>query len=75
MYPDLDAKAREQVFTKEHKTVCIMQIGDVLKGGKPHDLRAPDYDDWSLNGDILILAEFTEIGHRRMIGFGRASSP
>ena len=54
MYPDLDAKAREQVFTKEHKTVCIMQIGDVLKGGKPHDLRAPDYDDWSLNGDILI---------------------
>ncbi len=53
-YPDLDAKKREELFTKEHKTVCIMEIGDTLKSGKPHDLRAPDYDDWHLNGDILI---------------------
>ncbi len=54
LYPDLDPKKREEVFTKEHKTVCITEIGDILKSGKPHDLRAPDYDDWHLNGDILI---------------------
>ncbi len=52
-YPDLTPKERENTFVKEHKTVFIMQIGDVLKSGKPHDGRAPDYDDWKLNGDIL----------------------
>ncbi|KXL51778.1 aspartate--ammonia ligase [Anaerotignum neopropionicum] len=52
-YPDLTAKERENAFVKEHKTVFIMQIGDALKSGKPHDGRAPDYDDWKLNGDIL----------------------
>ena len=53
LYPDLCSKERENAFVKEHKTVFIMQIGDKLKSGKPHDNRAPDYDDWALNGDIL----------------------
>ncbi len=53
LYPDLDGKGRENAYVKEHKTVFIMQIGDNLKSGKPHDNRAPDYDDWTLNGDIL----------------------
>ena len=52
-YPNMTAKERENACTKEHKTVFIMQIGDTLQTGKPHDGRAPDYDDWSLNGDIL----------------------
>ncbi len=54
MYPDLSPKDREIAVTKEHKTVFIMQIGGKLKGGEKHDGRAPDYDDWSLNGDILM---------------------
>lgn len=54
IYPDLSAKEREDAITKEHKTVFIMQIGDTLKSGEKHDGRAPDYDDWSLNGDILV---------------------
>lgn len=53
-YPDMDAKQREYAITKEHKTVFLMQIGDTLTSGQPHDGRAPDYDDWSLNGDILL---------------------
>ena len=57
LYPNLTAKEREHAFTKEHKTVFIMQIGDVLKSGKKHDGRAPDYDDWTLNGDILFWHE------------------
>ena len=52
-YPHLTSKERENAYVKEHKTVFIMQIGDKLRSGKPHDGRAPDYDDWSLNGDIL----------------------
>ncbi len=52
-YPDMTAKERENAIVKENKTVFIMQIGDKLKSGKPHDGRAPDYDDWSLNGDIM----------------------
>ena len=54
MYPNLDSKERERAIVKKYKTVCLMQIGDKLNSGKPHDLRAPDYDDWSLNCDILI---------------------
>ena len=54
LYPMLTPKEREYEFTKEHKTACIMQIGDRLKSGIPHDGRAPDYDDWALNCDILI---------------------
>ncbi len=53
LYPTLSSKERENAYLKEHKTVFIMQIGDKLKSGQPHDNRAPDYDDWALNGDIL----------------------
>lgn len=53
LYPDLSAKERETAITKQYKTVFLMQIGDKLKSGLPHDLRAPDYDDWALNGDIF----------------------
>ncbi len=60
MYPELTPVEREKVFTKEHKTVFIMQIGDKLKSGEPHGNRAPDYDDWSLNGDILVWNDVLE---------------
>ncbi len=52
-YPELSSKERENAFVKEHKTVFIKKIGANLKSGKPHDGRAPDYDDWELNGDIM----------------------
>ena len=61
MYPDKTPKEREDIFTKEHGTVLLMQIGGKLKSGKPHDGRAPDYDDWSLNADILIYNDI--LGH------------
>ena len=57
MYPTLTAKEREDAFLKEHKTALIMKIGGKLKSGKPHDGRAPDYDDWELNGDIMFYNE------------------
>ena len=57
LYPSLSSKERENAYVKEHKTVFIMQIGDKLKSGKPHDTRAPDYDDWALNGDIMFWNE------------------
>ncbi len=57
LWPGLSPKERENAFTKEHKTVFIQQIGGKLKSGKPHDGRAPDYDDWSLNGDLLFWHE------------------
>ncbi len=53
-YPDLPSKEREDAAAKEYGAVFIMQIGGILKSGKKHDGRAPDYDDWALNGDILI---------------------
>ena len=54
LYPDIENPSeRENAFLKEHKTALIMQIGGKLRSGKPHDGRAPDYDDWALNGDIL----------------------
>jgi len=53
MYPSLSPKERENEYLKKHKTAFIMQIGDVLESGIRHDGRAPDYDDWSLNGDIV----------------------
>lgn len=56
-YPDLDAKQREARIAKEAGAVFIMGIGGNLSDGKPHDLRAADYDDWSLNGDIVIWNE------------------
>ena len=54
LYPDLAPGQRETEFCKAHKTVFLMQIGKELKSGRPHDGRAPDYDDWELNGDILM---------------------
>ncbi len=57
LYPDLSSKEREHAFVKEHPTTFILQIGDLLKHGEPHDNRAPDYDDWSLNGDLLFWHE------------------
>ena len=53
MYPDYTSKQRENAAAEKYGTVFIMQIGDVLKSGEKHDGRAPDYDDWKLNGDIL----------------------
>ena len=53
MYPELTPNERENAITREHHTVFLMQIGKVLRSGQPHDGRAPDYDDWELNGDIL----------------------
>lgn len=54
MYPNLSSKERENAICKEHKTVFVMQIGKILSDGSLHDNRAPDYDDWNLNGDILV---------------------
>lgn len=53
MYPNLSPKQRENEIVRKYKTVFIIGIGDKLKSGKVHDFRAPDYDDWSLNGDLL----------------------
>ena len=53
-YPTLSAKERENAITKEYGAVFLMQIGDRLSNGEKHDGRAPDYDDWSLNGDLLV---------------------
>ena len=62
LYPDLSAKQRENIFTKEHKCVFIEKIGWPLPlSNEPHDGRAPDYDDWSLNGDLLFWLPSLEI--------------
>lgn len=61
LYPGLSAKERETEIVKKYKTVFIMQIGGVLKSGEKHDGRAPDYDDWSLNGDIMFWDETLQI--------------
>ena len=57
LYPKLSPEEREHAFVKEHQTAFIMQIGDKLQSGKPHGNRAPDYDDWTLNGDILFWCD------------------
>ena len=54
MYPDLTPKQRETAYVREHGSTFVMQIGGKLRSGKKHDGRAPDYDDWSLNGDIIL---------------------
>lgn len=56
-YPNLNSKERENAITKEHGCVFVMQIGDKLSNNEKHDGRAPDYDDWKLNGDILFWYE------------------
>ena len=53
-WPDLTPKQREDAWVKDHPTTFLMGIGGKLKSGRPHDGRAPDYDDWTLNGDILL---------------------
>lgn len=54
LYPTLSSKERENAFVKEHPTTFLIGIGGKLRSGKPHDGRAPDYDDWNLNGDLLV---------------------
>ena len=61
LYPGLTPKEREDMWVKEHPTTLLMQIGGKLKSGQPHDGRAPDYDDWALNGDILVWNDV--LGH------------
>jgi aspartate--ammonia ligase len=61
MFPDNSPKEREYYITKAKGAVCVMQIGDVLENGKPHDGRAPDYDDWALNADILVYYPVLDI--------------
>ena len=60
-YPDYTAKERETAAAKEYGAVFIMKIGDKLASGKPHDGRAPDYDDWQLNGDIIVYYPVLDI--------------
>ncbi len=61
LYPDMTPEQREHAFTKQHKTAFIMQIGDKLKSGIPHGTRSPDYDDWSLNGDLLVWNDLLQM--------------
>ncbi|MCD7833158.1 MAG: aspartate--ammonia ligase [Lachnospiraceae bacterium] len=56
-YPDMTPKERENAYAREKKTIFILQIGDLLQSGVRHDGRAPDYDDWKLNGDLLFWHE------------------
>ena len=60
-YPNKTPKEREYEAAKKYGAVFIMQIGDVLTNGEPHDGRAPDYDDWKLNGDILVYYPVLDI--------------
>lgn len=61
LYPTLTPKQREYEIVKKYKTVFIMQIGDDLSDGFPHDLRAPDYDDWKLDGDLMFYHEVLDM--------------
>ena len=59
-YPSLSRKEREYQFLKAHRAAFIYHIGTPLKDGLPHDGRAADYDDWGLNGDILVFDEILD---------------
>ena len=61
LYPDNTPEEREHLYAKAHKTIFVMQIGDKLRSGKTHGNRAPDYDDWTLNGDIIFWNELLGI--------------
>ena len=61
LYPDKTRKEREYLICREKGAVCLMQIGDKLADGEPHDGRAPDYDDWKLNADILVYYPVLDI--------------
>ena len=60
-WPDKTPKERERLAAKEYGAIFLMQIGDKLSDGKPHDGRAPDYDDWKLNGDIIAYYPLLDI--------------
>lgn len=61
MFPDSPPKEREYYITKAKGAVCLLQIGDKLASGEPHDGRAPDYDDWALNADIIVYYPVLDI--------------
>ena len=61
LYPDLTPKERENAYVKENPTTFIMRIGGKLRSGEKHDGRAPDYDDWTLNGDLMFWDETLEM--------------
>lgn len=61
MYPGKTSKEREKLIAKEKGAVCLMKIGDLLASGEKHDGRAPDYDDWSLNADIIVYYPVLDI--------------
>ena len=61
IFPHYSPKEREYYIAKAKGAVCIMQIGDQLEDGKPHDGRAPDYDDWALNADIIVYYPVLDI--------------
>lgn len=63
LYPEMSGKERENTFVKEHPVTFLIGIGGKLASGKPHDGRAPDYDDWNLNGDLLV---WDSVGNRAM---------
>lgn len=63
MYPELEPKEREDKLLREKKAVFLMQIGKTLKSGERHDGRAPDYDDWELNGDILVYYPLLDMAY------------
>ena len=62
MYPTMTGKEREHTISREKGAVCIMQIGGKLKSGNKHDGRSPDYDDWTMNCDILLYFDVLDIG-------------
>ena len=61
MFPEYTPKEREFYITKTKGAVCIMKIGDTMESGEKHDGRAPDYDDWELNADILVYYPVLDI--------------
>lgn len=61
LYPEISSKERESLIAKQYGAVFISQIGGALRSGKPHDLRSPDYDDWMMNGDIIVWDEVLNI--------------
>ncbi len=63
MYPEMTPKERETALAKEKKAIFIMKIGDTLNSGIKHDGRAPDYDDWALNGDIVFYYPVLDIAY------------
>lgn len=61
-WPDKTPKQRESLAAKKYGAIFLMKIGDKLSNGMPHDGRAPDYDDWSLNGDIIVYYPVLDMG-------------